>query len=846
MPKHSSVGRKRLSFRLAAPFAALSLVGVGLVPIAIASSTIQVSVFSYPGLTEGNMSCSDEVDNLEEIILGIPGYTVDRTITTLADTGGTTLLQRLNASRFFFVPDMESAFNVNSTSDFPSTAVTAFQTWLNDGGVLVMTGTHGTKDIDFLNKITSWGLASATGRNGATRNDANASGTPFGDASLASTTLGVPSATESVNKNTAPGSANFKAMWGVDNQAAVATMTYGRGTIIYLGWDFFNSGLNEGTNAPCPANSDNWVQKIVPAALEYAAQLSASGLTNPTSTGGTLNYSFANNGTSYYVIVPRAATAPTAAQVKAGVDYGAVTVTRAGNSPQNANTEINFSITGLTPATDYTAYMVTEWNSPAELSAVETLEFSTAPGTPTVSSVSAGNTEVSVAIAPFGTETNFEYSIDGGSNWVARSPSAVTTPWVITGLTNGQSYSFTFRSSFRTLRSSATSASSVTPVGVPGAPTSVSGTATGSSIALSWTAPASNGGSAITGYKIEVSTDNGSTWTTVTANTGNTSTSATISQLSTGNYRYRVSALNTNGSSLASTASTAVSVTASAPGLPTNLGISHNGFGSATVSWDPPTSDGGSAVTGYVVEYEVGGTWQTLTPSGRVATVSGVWPNQGWSFRVAATNTVGTGSFAVQTHTPPPPFTGPIITKFSSNEIPAGSGTSVNLEGLRLGQITEFWIGNQKLSHTTDPSGRVTLQLPALVAGTHNLRIIYSGGAVLIHQDAFRVSRPNAGEARPLRFTSFAGDSFRLTPAARAVISDVLSGYSGIKKITCIGSTSGNRVTASDQRLAFRRAQEACNHARQFAPTAEIELRANPAAGIGPRFRGVTLQIISG
>jgi hypothetical protein len=115
-------------------------------------------------------------------------------------------------------------------------------------------------------------------------------------------------------------------MWGTDSQAAVATMTYGRGTIIYLGWDFYNSGLNEGSNTPCPANNDNWVQKIVPAALEYAAQLSASGLTNPTSTGGTLNYSFANNGTSYYVIVPRAATPPTAAQVKAGVDFGSVVV----------------------------------------------------------------------------------------------------------------------------------------------------------------------------------------------------------------------------------------------------------------------------------------------------------------------------------------------------------------------------------------------------------------------------------------------------------------------------------------------------------------------------------------
>ena len=849
MPKHSQHGTSWCPEKLAVPLAALSLAATGLVPWAVASSNIQVSVFSFPGLTEGNLTCSDEVDNLEEIILGIPGYTVDRTITSLADSGGSTLLDKLNASRFFFVPDMERAFTVGSTSDFPATAVTAFQTWLNDGGVLVMTGTHGTKDIDFLNKITNWGLASASGLSGATRNNTNASGTPFGDASLSGITLGIPSATESVNKGSAPNNANFKAMWGTDSQAAVATMTYGRGTIIYLGWDFFNSGLNEGSNSPCPANSDNWVQKIVPAALEYAAQLSASGLTNPTSTGGTLNYSFANNGTSYHVIVPRAATAPTAAQVKAGVDYGSVVVAGAGNSPQTANTEINFSISGLTPATDYTAYMVTEWNSPPELSAIETLEFSTAPGAPTVSSVSAGNTEASVAISPFGTETNFEYSIDGGSNWVTRSPAAVTTPWVITGLTNGQSYSFTFRSSFRNLRSSATSASSVTPVGVPGAPTSVAGTATGANIALTWTAPTSNGGSAITGYKIEISSDNGATWTTVTADTGSTSTSATISQLSSGNYRFRVSAINGNGTSLVSTASTAVSVTANTPGLPINLSISFSGSSSATVAWDAPVSDGGSSITGYVVEYETGGSWQALTPSGRTASVSNILPTQGWSFRVAATNSVGTGSYAVETYTPPPPpipYSGPIITKFSSNNFASGNPANVNLEGLRLSQITELWIGDQKLSFTTDAAGRISLQLPALVPGVHNLRVIHSGGAILVHQDAFTVLSSAARPISSFRTPSFAGDSSRLSQTARSLIQDALESHSRITKIICTGSTSGTRPTPSDRRLALRRAEEVCNHARQLVIGAVVELRANPAAGVGARFRSASLQIVTG
>ena len=235
---------------------------------------VQVSVFSFPGLTEETGACADEVDSLEEIIAKL-GYTVDRTITSLAD-GGTTLLAKLNASQFFFVPDMESAFTVAS-SDFPDTAVTAFRTWLNAGGVFVMTGTAGAKDVNFINRMTGWSLASASGSS-APRVDANVTGTPF-DGAANAVTLGTPSATDSINGSAAPAEANFKPLYGTETQAAVATMNYGSGTIVYLGWDFYNagySGVNDYTSAACPANSDDWVQKIVPATLTYASNLSGA------------------------------------------------------------------------------------------------------------------------------------------------------------------------------------------------------------------------------------------------------------------------------------------------------------------------------------------------------------------------------------------------------------------------------------------------------------------------------------------------------------------------------------------------------------------------------------------
>ena len=98
-----------------------------------------------------------------------------------------------------------------------------------------------------------------------------------------------------------------------------------------------------------------------------------------------------------------------------------------------------------------------------------------------------------------------------------------------------------------------------TGASVPGAPTSLSATASGSTrIDLSWTAPGSNGGSSITGYRIEISSDGGANWTVHVATTGNPATTYSHIGLAAGTTRhYRVSAINANGAGAASNTDTA-------------------------------------------------------------------------------------------------------------------------------------------------------------------------------------------------------------------------------------------------------------------------------------------------
>ena len=97
----------------------------------------------------------------------------------------------------------------------------------------------------------------------------------------------------------------------------------------------------------------------------------------------------------------------------------------------------------------------------------------------------------------------------------------------------------------------------------PAAPTGLAATAANGSVALSWTS-GSNGGSSITDYLIEYSTD-GSTWSTFSDGTSS-SASATVTGLTNGTaYSFRVSAVNSVNTG---SASSVVSATPSLPPAP--------------------------------------------------------------------------------------------------------------------------------------------------------------------------------------------------------------------------------------------------------------------------------------
>ena len=172
--------------------------------------------------------------------------------------------------------------------------------------------------------------------------------------------------------------------------------------------------------------------------------------------------------------------------------------------------------------------------------------------------------------------------------------------YVATGLIGGTQYDVQVRA----VNAAGDGPWSATAVGTttstaPGAPTGLTATANGQTqIDLSWRAPSQTGGSAITGYLIEVSEDN-SSWRNLESDADPASTSYSHTGLSAGTTRYyRVSANNSTGTGTASNTATGVTAPAGTPGAPAIRSVTA-GAGSLTVVWSAPSQTGGSAITAY-------------------------------------------------------------------------------------------------------------------------------------------------------------------------------------------------------------------------------------------------------
>ncbi|HXQ93935.1 MAG TPA: fibronectin type III domain-containing protein, partial [Thermoplasmata archaeon] len=205
----------------------------------------------------------------------------------------------------------------------------------------------------------------------------------------------------------------------------------------------------------------------------------------------------------------------------------------------------------------FTEWPATDWSTGAIVAAGATGETLLAdlvalPGVASGLAVHGGNGTLSVTWTAASAASG--YPITG---YTVYTSSSATGPWTsaasgpqsienLTGLTDGTTYYVTVRATSGSGTGGLAAAVSGVPVGVPYPPTGVTiGTATTSSLVVSWGAPSATGGAAISAYTVLYATSSSGPWSTAAAGT---TTTATVSGLTSGTtYFVKVEAANSAG-----------------------------------------------------------------------------------------------------------------------------------------------------------------------------------------------------------------------------------------------------------------------------------------------------------
>jgi len=167
------------------------------------------------------------------------------------------------------------------------------------------------------------------------------------------------------------------------------------------------------------------------------------------------------------------------------------------------------------------------------------------------------------------TDYQIEVKIDAGSWSTLVANAGTSTSYSHTGTTADTTYTYrVFAINSVGTSVPSTEASDTTPPAqstVPDAPTGLTATPVSSSqVDISWSAPSDDGGSSITGYQIEVKigTD---PWSTLVANAGTSTSYSDTNLIPDTTCTYRVSAINSVGTSVPSTETSATTHTAPPP-----------------------------------------------------------------------------------------------------------------------------------------------------------------------------------------------------------------------------------------------------------------------------------------
>jgi hypothetical protein len=264
---------------------------------------------------------------------------------------------------------------------------------------------------------------------------------------------------------------------------------------------------------------------------------------------------------------------------------------------------------------------------------------------------SAGDGQVSLTwVAPLaGNPVNYivSYREAAAAFWTDIDTQSTLLTYTVTGLTNGNLYEFRIvaMADAVTVQSYSSSIEAI-PSGTPTAP-QVNLEAGVRQITVSWIG-ANGNGSAITDYIVRYRANGSNVWRTATDGTGINSSFTVVGLINGTTYDVQVAAVSAIGTGTYS--QTDQATPRRAPDAP-RITLVTTSTTTAEFSWTDPADNGGAAITSYVVQYKerAAVAWTVYVGNeftGSSVVIRSLTPYTAYSFRVAAANEAGTGSYS--------------------------------------------------------------------------------------------------------------------------------------------------------------------------------------------------------